>query len=138
MPQSERGAVSHSTSNKLLAWIGSRGGGEITIRPWVGRARTIGHVPKHRRGGESMGILYPEASMMWQARLTAGPFREILTIGHQVLFLYPREVRLLRYSYRSRFPDTTGTPLSGYLFGSYSDGFLKEFLGAESISILDC
>lgn len=84
-----------------------------------------------------MGILYPEANMMWQARLAAGPFREILTVGHQVLFLHPREVRLLRYSYRSRFPDATATPLSGYLFGSYSDGFLKEFLGAESISILD-
>ena len=85
-----------------------------------------------------MGILYPEARMIWQARLAAGPFREILTIGHQFLYLHPREVRLLRKSYRSAFPDATGTPLSGYVFGSYSDDFLKEFLGADSISILDC
>ena len=65
-----------------------------------------------------MGILYPEARMIWQARLAAGPFREILTIGHQFLYLHPREVRLLRKSYRSAFPDATGTPLSGYVFGS--------------------
>jgi hypothetical protein len=84
-----------------------------------------------------MGILYPEANIIWHALLAAGPFPEALTIGHQVLYLYPREVRMLRDSYRSRFPDTTGVPLQGYLFGSYSDGFLKEFLGAQSISILD-
>lgn len=85
-----------------------------------------------------MGILYPDAKMMWEARLARGPFHEVVTVGHQALFLYPREVRLLRESYRRQFPEASATPPSGYTFGSYSDAFLEQFIGVESLSILDC
>jgi SAM-dependent methyltransferase len=84
-----------------------------------------------------MGLCYWDARTLWDARLRDVSFTDTLTIGHQSLFLHPREVRQFRDAFNARFPDSPHRPLESYTFGMYADEFLHAFLDARSVSILD-
>jgi len=84
-----------------------------------------------------VGILYNDADALWKARLEGVSFRKTLTIGHQTLYLHPRELRRLRREFTSAFPDRRAASLGQYRFGSFSDQFLREFLEIESLTVLD-
>jgi len=84
-----------------------------------------------------MGINYQHAKILWEARLRGASFKDTLTIAHLSLKLHPAEVTLLRRVYRASFPQSKTTPLMNYKFGDFSDEFLRDFLGATSITMLD-
>lgn len=83
-----------------------------------------------------MGISYLGARMMWDARQRGVCFDKVLTLGHQALRLFPSEVAFFRNVYRQTF-DATVTPIDGHRWEEYVDGFLRDFLGSTSISVLD-
>lgn len=83
-----------------------------------------------------MGIGYLGARMMWDARWHGVRFDHALTLGHQSLKLFPSEVDYFRTAYREQFGTAT-SPLDGHRWESYIDGFLREYLGASSITVLD-
>lgn len=83
-----------------------------------------------------MGISYLGARMMWNAQQSGVCFDRVLTLGHLSLRLYPSEVAFFRRAYRQAF-GTTAVPLCNYQWGEFVDRFLCEFLGANSISVLD-
>jgi SAM-dependent methyltransferase len=84
-----------------------------------------------------MGISYCGATTLWNARRRGVSFSQCLTVGHQFLFLHPTEVRALRRAFRTTASSPMATPLSTYRFGDYADEFLREFLGASTVTILD-
>jgi hypothetical protein len=74
--------------------------------------------------------------MMWNARLRGVSFDQVLTLGHQSLRLFPAEVAFFRNAYQESF-DSAVTTLDRHTWDDYVDGFLRDFLGAASISVLD-
>lgn len=74
--------------------------------------------------------------MMWEAKLRGVSFDRVLTLGHQSLKLFPSEVDFFRTAYRREF-NSVKTPLDGHRWESYVDDFLRDFLGASSITVLD-
>jgi hypothetical protein len=84
-----------------------------------------------------VGILYTDANALWKARLVGVSFRKTLTVAHQTLFLHPQELRRLRREFTSAFPNRSAPPLADYCFGAFSDRFMMEFLGVESLTVLD-
>jgi len=84
-----------------------------------------------------MGINYQDAKALWEARLRGASFKDTLTVAHLSLKLHLAEVMLLRRAYYARFPQSIVEPLKNYKFGAFSDEFLRDFLGAASITILD-
>lgn len=85
-----------------------------------------------------MGLEYNSAKMLWEARISGVSFKDTLTIAHQSLCLHPGEVKLLKRAYYANFPKSDVKPLENYKFGDYSDGFLRDFLGTITLTILDC
>jgi hypothetical protein len=83
-----------------------------------------------------MGISYLGARLMWDAKCRGVHFDRVLTLGHQALRLFPSEVDYFREAYREAF-DSKVTPLDEHRWEDYVDGFLRDFLGATSITILD-
>lgn len=83
-----------------------------------------------------MGIGYLGARMMWDARSRGVRFDRVLTLGHQSLKLFPSEVDYFRAAYREKFGTAT-SPLDGHRWEDYIDGFLRDFLGAGQITVLD-
>jgi hypothetical protein len=83
-----------------------------------------------------MGIGYLGARMMWSAKQRGVRFERVLTLGHQSLCLFPSEVDYFRNAYQQAF-GSTATPLDGFRWQGYVDGFLRDFLGATSITVLD-
>lgn len=73
---------------------------------------------------------------MWDAKLRGVSFDRVLTLGHQSLKLFPSEVDYFRHAYRQQF-NSSVTPLDGHSWEAYVDGFLRDFLGARSITVLD-
>jgi hypothetical protein len=84
-----------------------------------------------------MGINYFEAKAMWDARRRGVSFEKTLTVAHLSLHLLPAELRSLRRAYQTTNPDSTATPLDGYMAGSYSDDFIRGFLGARTLEVMD-
>lgn len=84
-----------------------------------------------------MGICFQEAKMLWEARLQGASFRETATIAHLSLFLHPRDVSWLRRASQDVYGDSSVRPLRNYRFGDYSDDFFRDFLGADSVVVLD-
>ena len=84
-----------------------------------------------------MGICYPEARFLLNARLRGVSFTNSLTIGHQTLFLHPREVQSFTKLYSRNNPNAKFNPLKDYKFSDYSDMFFRDFLGTTSLSIMD-
>lgn len=74
--------------------------------------------------------------MLWNARRRGVSFSQCLTVGHQFLFLHPVEIRSLCRAFR-KATSSAATSLSAYSFGDYADAFLREFLGASTVTILD-
>jgi SAM-dependent methyltransferase len=83
-----------------------------------------------------MGIDYCRAALLWNARQRGISFDRLLTLGHQGLHLHPRELAFFRNAYRKAF-GLSVTPLDRYQWEDYADGFLRDFLGASSITVLD-
>jgi SAM-dependent methyltransferase len=83
-----------------------------------------------------MGICYCDATMFWNARQRGVSFDRLLTVGHQSLFLHRREVAFFRREYQKAFGRSV-TPLDEYRRMDFADIFLRDFLGASSISVLD-
>jgi hypothetical protein len=84
-----------------------------------------------------MGICYWDARTLWDARRAGASFRETLTIGRQALNLHPGEVGSLRRAWREEFPGGADGLFQGYRFYDFADDFLRRFLGAESVSVMD-
>lgn len=84
-----------------------------------------------------MGICYWDAKMLWEARLRGVIFKDTVTIGHQSLYLHPAEVKFFRQAYRANFTQSLIKPLETYKFRDYSDSFLHDFLGVNSLSVID-
>jgi hypothetical protein len=74
--------------------------------------------------------------MMWDAKSRGVSFDRVLTLGHQSLKLFPTEVDFFRKAYQQQF-DSIATPLDGHRWEAYVDDFLRDFLGATSITVLD-
>src|SRR5262245_50500452 len=74
--------------------------------------------------------------MMWNARRRGVSFDQPLMFGHLSLRLFPDHVSSLRNSYQDAFEKSV-TPLDDYRWGDYVDGFLKGYLEASSVSVLD-
>lgn len=83
-----------------------------------------------------MGIGYCDATMLWNARQRGVSFDRLLTVGHQSLYLHRREVAFFRREYQKAFGSSV-TPLDEYQWEEYADTFLRDFLGASSITVLD-
>lgn len=83
-----------------------------------------------------MGISYLGARMMWDARLRGVSFNHVLTLGHQSLRLFPAEATFFCDAYQQAFGSTTNA-LDGHTWDDYADGFLRDFLGAACINVLD-
>jgi hypothetical protein len=84
----------------------------------------------------NMGISYLNARMMWEAKQRGVCFDRVLTLGHLSLRLFPSELAFFRKAYQTAFGGTV-TPLDSYRWEEYVDGFLRDFLGAKSITVLD-
>jgi hypothetical protein len=84
-----------------------------------------------------MGITYFDARLLCSARLGGASFRETLSIAHLALNLHEHEVAALRAMYSTTARSTELDPLHDYVYGGYSDAFLKSYLGVSSLSILD-
>jgi SAM-dependent methyltransferase len=84
-----------------------------------------------------MGINYCDAVMYWQAKQRGIRFDRLLTLGHQTLALHPSEVAFFRDEYRKAFDSLSVTPLDHYRWRDYAGGFLRDFLNASSITVLD-
>ncbi len=74
--------------------------------------------------------------MLWNARQRGVSFDRLLTVGHQSLYLHKREVAFFRREYQKAFGSFV-TPLDEYRWEEYADTFLRDFLGASSITVLD-
>ena len=83
-----------------------------------------------------MGIGYLGARMMWDASQRGVSFDRVLTLGHQSLRLFPSEVDFFRNAYWQAFGSRV-TSIDDHRWDGYVDGFLRDFLGAESITVLD-
>jgi hypothetical protein len=84
-----------------------------------------------------MGINYLDARIMWEARQRGVVFDATLSVAHLSLELHPGELRRLREEYRAAVPGANTTPLDRYQAGDHSDAFIRGFLGAATLSILD-
>ena len=84
-----------------------------------------------------MGICYWDARILWEARLRGVSFDNTLTVGHQSLYLHPKELQFFEREFHSHFPDVAAETLENYKFGDFSDAFLTSFLGVNNCSILD-
>jgi hypothetical protein len=84
-----------------------------------------------------LGIDYFDAKMIWDARRRGVSFEKTLTVAHLSLHLLPAELRSLRSAYRIANPDSSETPLDGYTLGDYSDDFIRGFLGARTVEVMD-
>ena len=84
-----------------------------------------------------MGLNYFDARMMWDARRRGVSFEKTLTVAHLSLHLLPAELRSLRREYQATNPHSPATPLDGYMAGSYSDDFIRGFLGARTLEVID-
>ena len=83
-----------------------------------------------------MAVTYPDATMYFAARRRGTSFERTITLGHQRLYLYWREVKDLRRRYQEGFGKWP-TSLAAYEWGDYADGFLREFLGISSLAVVD-
>jgi SAM-dependent methyltransferase len=84
-----------------------------------------------------MGICYWDARTLWEARLGGAAFRDALVVGRQTLSLHPSEAAFFRGEFHRRFPRGSAKPLDAYAFHSPADGFFRDFLGTESLSVMD-
>lgn len=85
---------------------------------------------------QGMGITYCDAMMLWSAKKRGVTFDRVLSVGHQCLYLHRRELTFLKGEYRTA-TGSSGTPLDGYRWGDYADGFLSGFLEASAVTVLD-
>ena len=83
-----------------------------------------------------MAILYQDAKLLLEAKVSGVSFATTLTVAHLTLRLHPREVRALRRAY-STPRESPSNALTTYEFGDYSDGFLRDFLGVDSLCTMD-
>lgn len=83
-----------------------------------------------------MGISYPGARILWGAKARGVRFDETLTLGHLSLRLFRSEVAYFRRVYKQA-NGTEAASLSGYTWGTYVDDFVREFLGASDVDVLD-
>ena len=84
-----------------------------------------------------MGITYFDARLLCSARLGGASFRDTLTIARLSLNLHEHEVASLRQLYSTAAGFSGVDPFKDYVFGQYSDEFLKSYLGISSLAILD-
>ncbi|MGA3186102.1 MAG: hypothetical protein ABSF22_03245 [Bryobacteraceae bacterium] len=84
-----------------------------------------------------MGLIYPDAKRLWEARLSGISFENILTCSHLQLFLHPPELEALRQDHRARSKNPPSEPLASYRFGQYADPFWSQFLEAKSVETMD-
>ena len=79
-----------------------------------------------------MGLTYNQVRELFLARSTGASFQSVLTVGHQNLYLHPRELRALRAEFGFE-RELRATPR----FGDYADEFLRETLGVGALSVID-
>jgi hypothetical protein len=84
----------------------------------------------------AVGIDYCDARMFWKAKQRGVSFGRVLTLGHQNLCLHRKEVDFFRREYQAAF-GSFETPLDNYSWGQYADEFLRGYLGASSITVID-
>ncbi|EJZ11336.1 hypothetical protein [Mycolicibacterium vaccae] len=83
-----------------------------------------------------MGIGYLGARLLWDAKRSGVCFDEVLTLGRQSLRLFPSEVSFFQREYRQHY-GVSPASLDNYRWGDYLDGFLRDFMEAKSITVLD-
>ena len=84
-----------------------------------------------------MGLNYWEARLLWEARSRGVSFASTLTVARLSLNLHPGEVAWLTAAHHRLFPNAEGTPLKNYRFGEYADDFLRSFIGASAVIVMD-
>ncbi len=80
-----------------------------------------------------MGLTFGHLAFLAQARASGVRFDELLTIGHQTLYLSPRQARRL-----AAFTRTKVSGLSSPWGEDYADHFLQEMLATKRLCSLDC
>jgi hypothetical protein len=83
-----------------------------------------------------MGLMYHDASRLFEARCNGTSFENTLSFGRLKLSLHSAELKALRARYRA-YTGTAKEPLHKYEFGQYSDDFWVDFLGAKQVTTLD-
>lgn len=78
-----------------------------------------------------MGIIFSNAVLMAKAKRSGVCFDEILTIGHQSLYLLPRQIKQLAKRYG------LNANISVSLISGYANEFLKTLFGAKNVMSLD-
>jgi len=78
-----------------------------------------------------MGINYNSAALLCKAKQNNVCFDEVLTLGHQTLYLSQNQIKQLATHYNLKM-DT-----SAFLYGQYVDRFFEMFLGAKRVMSLD-
>lgn len=82
-----------------------------------------------------MGLCFSDVKALLRARNSGVSFESVLIVGRQSLFLHPSEVKVLK-----KEAAALGRPsssLAGFAFGDYADEFLREFVGMQSLTVLD-
>jgi hypothetical protein len=82
-----------------------------------------------------MGLIYPQAKMLCEARRRGASFENVLTIGRLSLYLHPAELRSLQSAFPPPVPRDDRSV--DYDFGVYSDPFFRDFLATRQLSVLD-
>lgn len=86
-----------------------------------------------------MGICNPDARVLWDARRAGVSFARTLLVGRQSLNLHAQELAAFRREHRAFFGAGAGSapPLQDYAFYGYAEPFVREFLGAATVDVLD-
>lgn len=83
-----------------------------------------------------MGITYFDARAYLAAKMRGVSFERTVTLGHQSLYLHRREVDLLENGYSS-VHGIRPKSLAHYGWGDNADSFLREFLDASDLRVVD-
>ncbi len=84
-----------------------------------------------------MGISYCTAKILCDARQSGASFRHMLTVGRQTLALHPPELRKLRRAFDPQGSSSVWRALAKHLRNEYADRFYRDFLGNETLDVLD-
>lgn len=85
-----------------------------------------------------MALLGHDARALCRARVRGVSFERTLTVGRLNLFLHPAELSALRSSWLdgvAGLPD--GARLARYRLGDYADDFIRQCLGASTVTVID-
>lgn len=85
-----------------------------------------------------MALLGHDARTLCRARVRGVSFDRTLTVGRLNLFLHPVELQALRSTWLAGVTGLSGgARLERYRLGDYADEFIRQCLGASSITVID-